>query len=125
MSDAGQTVLSPRRMRGGHDMKLIFCAGIAVLGLAEVLAFPSLAAPLQADLTSCFSNGPAEARVGACTSVIEAAPSKAALARALDARGLSLQALGRNEDAVADFSTLIRLVPNVAGYYDNRQSAMP
>ncbi|WP_159020330.1 tetratricopeptide repeat protein [Methylobacterium phyllosphaerae] len=49
---------------------------------------------------------------------------RAALLRAYNRRGLANVELGQYAEAIRDFSAVIRLNPDVAGYYDNRQNAL-
>src|SRR4051794_28889692 len=68
------------------------------------------------------SNSPVE-RLGACSTVISRTKDRALLGRSYNRRGHANMALRRFQEAADDFSHVIKLNPEIAGYYDNRQNA--
>jgi tetratricopeptide (TPR) repeat protein len=101
----------------------------SLIGFSALLAVGALSLSANAQsVRQAFdicrrSKDPAE-KVRYCTIVIQNASDRRDLERLYLRRGNSFVELGRFQEAVADFSNLIRINPGVAGYYDNRQSAL-
>jgi S1-C subfamily serine protease len=95
----------------------------------SILAIGTLSLPASAQsVPQAFdicrrSRDPAE-KVRYCTIVIQNASDRRDLERLYLRRGNSFVELGRFEEAVADFTSLIRINPRIAGYYDNRLVAL-
>jgi tetratricopeptide (TPR) repeat protein len=78
---------------------------------------------LRSAIKLCMnSNSPVE-RLGACSTVISRTKDPALLGRSYNRRGHVNMALRRFQEAADDFSHVIKLNPQIAGYYDNRQNA--
>jgi S1-C subfamily serine protease len=104
-----------------HRFSLV---GFSALLVVSALPLPASAQSVRQAFEICRrSKDPAE-KVRYCTVVIQNASDRQDLERLYLRRGNSFMELGRFEEAVSDFSNLIRINPRIAGYYDNRQSAL-
>ncbi len=85
----------------------------------------SSAAPADpsSDLRECRNSKDAADRIAHCSNVIEVSRNVRALVTAHNTRGLALLEVGRFREAIDDFSFVLAREPNVAGFYDNRESA--
>jgi S1-C subfamily serine protease len=73
---------------------------------------------------ACLKANGASEKIERCSLVIRHSRQAWQLERAYLRRGNAYAELNRFADAVTDFTSLIRLNPTVAGYYDNRQYAV-
>lgn len=102
----------------------LFLIGATAFVAIGLWAVPASAQSVQRAFDICRTSKDAEEKVRYCSIVIEHASDRRDLERLYLRRGNSFNELGRYDDAVADFSNLIRINPRVAGYYDNRQYAL-
>jgi tetratricopeptide (TPR) repeat protein len=77
----------------------------------------------SSDLHECRNSKDAADRIARCSNVIAVSRNVPALVTAHNTRGLALLEVGRFREAIDDFGFVITREPNVAGFYDNRESA--
>jgi S1-C subfamily serine protease len=86
---------------------------------------PSLVARVdfRFSLEQCGKSKEPAVKVEHCSVVISQSSDGKILERAFNRRGLAYMDLNRFAEAANDFTSVIRLNPRIAGYYDNRQNA--
>ncbi len=93
-----------------------------VLGLAGCAA-PGAQEGLQTEVALCrdvWEDGSSQLHENACTAIIERTQSDSLRGEALNYRGLIYSRSGRLEQAEADFTEAIRLLPRSSAPYNNR-----
>src|ERR1700733_138401 len=75
------------------------------------------------ELRLCRNGAEAKEKLIHCSNVLTGTKNRVALEIAHNPLGHSLMELGPFSDAAQQFSEVIRLNPNIAGYYDNRRNA--
>jgi tetratricopeptide (TPR) repeat protein len=121
LSRPAQTTMERLRSLRGIRRSIAFALFAIILN--------AYAVPLSAqtdpklELHECRNSHDLIERIGHCSNVISLTRQRRALEVAYDMQGLALMETQRFHDAVNDFSALIQLNPNIAGYYDNRQNA--
>ena len=95
---------------------------VPLTALIALTASPSAARADPYEL--CIKAQSAFQKVERCSAAIATSRDRKRLERAYLRRGNAFIELNRFADAVDDFSELIRINPNVAGYYDNRLNAL-
>ena len=98
--------------------------GVSACAAISAAPIPASAQSVQRAFDICRTSKDAGEKVRYCSVVIDHASDRRDLERLYLRRGNSFVELGRFNDAVADFSNLIRINPRVAGYYDNRRNAL-
>ena len=118
--------LSDQRLRGWGPSRR--AKGLARLFSGVALAAASIAAPASSiaavDWAECLHAVDPDVRAAACTDIIGNTRDRKTLLRALNGRGNALCATDRCREAVPDFTSVVRLAPDVAGYHDNLARAL-
>ena len=95
--------------------------------VAPQRSFPLQATGNQGDpsteLHLCRNSADASDRIAHCSNVIVQSNNVSVLVTAYNTRGLALMDVGRFNEAVDDFTFVIRHEPRIAGFFDNRQDA--
>jgi S1-C subfamily serine protease len=99
-----------------------FQAAILIACLIASIQDAPAQSPQQIQAECLRAKSPAE-KVFNCTRAIQSATDRRALERLYLRRGNAFVELGRHQEAIVDFTDLIKLAPRVAGYYDNRQTS--
>jgi tetratricopeptide (TPR) repeat protein len=89
----------------------LFLIGATAFVAIGLWAVPASAQSVQRAFDICRTSKDAEEKVRYCSIVIEHASDRRDLERLYLRRGNSFNELGRYDDAVADFSNLIRINP--------------
>jgi tetratricopeptide (TPR) repeat protein len=76
------------------------------------------------DYDNCRKATVATDKVALCTLALQTTSDRELRQRIFLRRGNSFQELERYHEAIRDYSELIKLDPKVAGYYDNRKTAL-
>jgi tetratricopeptide (TPR) repeat protein len=92
------------------------------LAIAGLIHWPASSAAADS-YRNCVRAAAATDKIESCSGVIERSRRPKELERAYLRRGNALVELKRFQEAVHDFSALIKLNPRIAGYYDNRARA--
>jgi hypothetical protein len=77
----------------------------------------------RSSMEQCGKSKEPAVKVDHCSVVISQSSDRRILERAFNRRGLAYMDLNRFAEAANDFTSVIRLNPRIAGYYDNRQNA--
>ena len=98
---------------------------MTAIDASQFTAIPSIAhsGDFQFSMEQCWKSKEPAAKVEHCSAVISQSSNRKILERAFNRRGLAHMELGRYAEAANDFTSVIRLNPRIAGYYDNRQNA--
>src|SRR3954447_24878038 len=109
-----------KKVKGNMKAKLAVTALLAWLLTNSVLVH---AGPVEASNDLCLSSKVALERLEHCSIVIARTKDRRLLERSYNRRGHANMELKRYQDAVNDFTQVIRLNPKIAGYFDNRRTA--
>jgi S1-C subfamily serine protease len=95
------------------------------IALAIFGASPALVSAANGDpFDLCMKAKTPFEKIERCSAVIQYSKKPKLLERAYLRRGNAYMETNNFSDAASDFSTVIRINPTIAGYYDNRQNAL-
>ena len=83
----------------------------------------SIESDLPTELHLCRNSNVVDDKIAHCSNVIARSNNASALVTARNTRGLALMDAARFQEAVADFTFVVKRNPKIAGFFDNRQNA--